>query len=171
MITKSTAAPTHDEITRHFCLTQIQDRCSHLSIRIDAYPIQWLMVRVRQQNQLKKDQIAERRLLQKTTSVDKLEHCFLKIFTARKPSLWQVNAFIPVCHSVHGGDLHPGGGGIEGGCPQEGSASGGVGQTPPSDTTGYCKRAGGTHPTGMHSCYYPKLEFLDLTCLLYKKMT
>ena len=32
---------------------------------------------------------------------------------------------------------------------------GGVGQTPlpPSDTTGYSQRAGGTHPTGMHSRY------------------
>ena len=29
---------------------------------------------------------------------------------------------------------------------------GGVGQTPLSDTTGYCQQAGGTHPTGMHSC-------------------
>ena len=33
-----------------------------------------------------------------------------------------------------------------------GSASRGVGP-PPRDTTGYGQRAGGTHPTGMHSCY------------------
>ena len=45
---------------------------------------------------------------------------------------------------LHAGeDLHPGG-----------SASKGVWQTPsPSDTTGYGQRAGGTHPTGMHSFF------------------
>ena len=61
-----------------------------------------------------------------------------------------------VSHSVHGGGdggLHPG----------EGSTSRvgrvciqGVGWAdphPPSDTTGYGQRAGGTHPTGMHSCF------------------
>ena len=31
---------------------------------------------------------------------------------------------------------------------------GGVAQTPPpSDTTGYSQQAGGTHPTGIHSCW------------------
>ena len=41
-----------------------------------------------------------------------------------------------------GGDLHPEGG----------SASGGLGRPtdPPSDTTGYGQRVGGTYPTGMH---------------------
>ena len=29
----------------------------------------------------------------------------------------------------------------------------GVGQTPPSDTAGYGQRAGGTHPTGIHSSF------------------
>ena len=34
-----------------------------------------------------------------------------------------------------------------------GSASRGVGQTPPpSDTMGYGQQAGSMHPTGMHSC-------------------
>ena len=42
---------------------------------------------------------------------------------------------------------------MEGLHPWGGSASSGVGQTPPpSDTTGYGQRAGGTHPTIMHSC-------------------
>ena len=41
--------------------------------------------------------------------------------------------------------------------PPGGSASRGVGQTPPprqSDTTGCGQQAGGTHPTRMHSCVY-----------------
>ena len=52
------------------------------------------------------------------------------IFTDRKRSLGQGNVFTPVCHSVHGGggSLHPGG-----------SASGGLGRPPPSDTTRYGK--------------------------------
>ena len=59
-------------------------------------------------------------------------------------SLGQGNIFTNVCHSVQGwGDLHPGG-----------SASRGVGQNPPqSDTMAYGQRAGGTHPTGMHSYF------------------
>ena len=41
---------------------------------------------------------------------------------------------------LHPGGLHPGSGG-------------GVRQAPPpSDTIGYGQRAGGTHPTIMHSC-------------------
>ena len=61
------------------------------------------------------------------------------IFTARKRSLGQGNVFTPVCHD------------------QEGSASSGVGQTPPPPrdtwyTMGYGQQAGGTLPTGMHSC-------------------
>ena len=76
--------------------------------------------------------------------------------------------FTGVCLST-GGGLHSWGGGvcIQGMvCIQGWSASGGVcihasrrglhpggvGQTPPQlDTTGYGQRAGGTHPTGMHS--------------------
>ena len=44
---------------------------------------------------------------------------------------------------LHLGGLHPG----------RGSASRGVwADPPPSDTVEYGQRAGGTHPTGMHSC-------------------
>ena len=75
--------------------------------------------------------------------------CFI---TARKRSLGQGNVFTPVCRSVHGegsafggslhpGGLHPGGGVCMGGA------------DPPSDTTGYGKRVGGRHPTGIHSCF------------------
>ena len=69
-------------------------------------------------------------------------------FIARKRSLGQGNIFTSACHSVHKGGLHAG----EGVCMQgRGSASRGVGQTPPS-TMGYGQETGGTHPTGMHSC-------------------
>ena len=65
------------------------------------------------------------------------------------------NVFTVVCHSFcpHGGDLHPGEICL-GGLPRWWSASGiGWGQTPLLDTTGYGQWAGGTHPTGMHSCW------------------
>ena len=40
-----------------------------------------------------------------------------------------------------------------------GGRFGGGGQTPPqSDTMGYGQLAGGTHPTGMHSCWCYKLR-------------
>ena len=55
------------------------------------------------------------------------------LITARKRSLGQGNVFTPVSFCSRGG----GGGGW---------------QTPLSDTTGYGQQAGGTHPTGMHSC-------------------
>ena len=45
---------------------------------------------------------------------------------------------LSVSHSVHGGGVCMGG-------------SGGLGSLPPLDTTGYGQRAGGTHPTEMHS--------------------
>ena len=48
--------------------------------------------------------------------------------------------------SVCGGDLHPGDVCIRGGL-----HPGGMGR-PPLNTTGYGQRAGGSHPTGMHSC-------------------
>ena len=72
---------------------------------------------------------------------------------------------------LHLGGLHPGEGGLHPGegvciqgrgsasrggvCIQGGSASRGVGQTTPHswNTTGYGQQGGGTHPTGMHSCY------------------
>ena len=58
---------------------------------------------------------------------------------------WYFRTFTGVCHSTGGG----------------GSASGGMGlgrppPPSPSDNTGYGQRAGGTHPTGMHSCVHMK---------------
>ena len=50
--------------------------------------------------------------------------------------------------SASRGSLHPGVSVSRGGLQPEG-----VGQTPPPNTTGYGQRAGGTHPTGMHSCW------------------
>ena len=50
--------------------------------------------------------------------------------TARKRSLGQGNIFTPVCHSVHTG--------VPGGAP------------PPRTATAM----GGTHTTGMHSCFF-----------------
>ena len=43
------------------------------------------------------------------------------------------------------GGLHPGGSAFGGGLHPKG-------EDPTKDTTGYGKQAGGTHPTGMHSC-------------------
>ena len=63
------------------------------------------------------------------------------LFTTRKRSLEQGNVFTPVCHSVQGGVSV-----------SRGVCIRGVGQIPPSDTTGYGPRVGGTHPTWMHSC-------------------
>ena len=57
------------------------------------------------------------------------------MFTARKRSLGQGNIFTPVCHSIHGGGV-PG----PGGC---------AWWRPPGAATA----AGGTHPSGMHSCF------------------
>ena len=69
------------------------------------------------------------------------------IFTARKRSLGQGDIFTPVCHSVHGGGVAwfwggtaPGGGLVLGGCLVE-------------DPPGTATAAGGTHPTGMQSCW------------------
>ena len=56
--------------------------------------------------------------------------------------------------------------------------SGGVLQTPPPiygtwDTTGYGQRAGGTHPTGMHSCLkdvqYCEVTVLRVCCIKLKR--
>ena len=86
------------------------------------------------------------------------------IITAGKESFGQGNVFTPVCHSVHGGagvrlpqvtwwgsayrrDLSPDG------LPRGKRWGGGGWADPPSDTMGYGKCAGGTHPTGMHSCF------------------
>ena len=90
---------------------------------------------------------------------------YICIFTARKRSLGQDNVFTPVCHSAHmptcnGANTHP--------TDTPGQTL--PGQTPlwqkppsqadtsrqtspyPSDTTEYGQQAGGTHPTGMHTC-------------------
>ena len=58
-----------------------------------------------------------------------------------------------LCIWVRGvGHLHPGGSATEV-SGSRGSASRGVGRILPSrDTTGYCRRAGCTHPTAMHNC-------------------
>ena len=78
----------------------------------------------------------------------------ISVFLQPANEVWGKVMFLhlSVSHSIHrglprgclhrGGCLHP-----------RGSASRGwgVGQTLPVDTTGYSKRAGGTHPTGMHS--------------------
>ena len=67
--------------------------------------------------------------------------------TARKRCLGQGSVFIPVCDSVQGGCI---------------PACNGADTLParhlpwadnPSDTTGYGQQAGGTHPTGMHTCF------------------
>ena len=54
-----------------------------------------------------------------------------------------------VKNSVHGRGLHP-----QGGSAYRGSASRGssLGRPPKSDSRAYGRRAGATHPTGMHSC-------------------
>ena len=77
---------------------------------------------------------------------------WILIFTGRKRSLGQGNVFTPVCHSVHRGGLHPGG------LHPGGSASRGGRQTPsPNRILRDSQRAGGTNPTGMHSCHGMKI--------------
>ena len=81
------------------------------------------------------------------------------IFTARKRSLGQGNIFTPVCHSVHrGGGAWSGGVPCPRGCLLLGvcllpgaacSRRGVPGGDPPRTATA----AGGTHSTGMHSCW------------------
>ena len=69
--------------------------------------------------------------------------------------------FTPVCHSVHSGGAWSGGlPGPGGGVPGPG---GGLVETPPRTATA----AGGTHPTGMHSCVYLiiKVFRLRIWCL------
>ena len=83
------------------------------------------------------------------------------IFTARKRSLGQGNNFTSVCHSVHRGCVPaPVGCLVPGECLVPG---GGLlpwrvpGGDPPTATA-----AGGTHPTGMHSCHD-----ITFTCTWY----
>ena len=89
------------------------------------------------------------------------------LITARKRSLGQGNIFTPVCHSVHKGggsasvhdgmppprDQAPPGPAPPGpGAPRD-QAPRGPG-TPGTEHAGrYGQRAGGTHPTGMQSCF------------------
>ena len=75
-----------------------------------------------------------------------------QFFTARKRSLGQGNVFTAVSHSVHGGraGLYPGGGG---------SMHSGGWAYPQLDATVYGQRAGGTHPTVMHSFCF---EFFEI---------
>ena len=86
---------------------------------------------------------------------------FAQVIITCKWSLGEGNVFTHVCHSVHRGGsafkggLHWGGWADPTGLPTGGSASRGVNQTPTRDTwdtMGYGQQAGGTHPTGMHSC-------------------
>ena len=73
---------------------------------------------------------------------------FLLLVTARKRSLGQGNVFTSVCQEF---------------CPG-GEVGGGEVYTPLgrplSDTTGYSQQAGGTHPTGMHTCFSIKPRWL-----------
>ena len=66
---------------------------------------------------------------------------------------------LSVSHSVQGG-LHP----------EEGLhlGEGGCADPPPSGTIGYSQQAGGTHPTGMHSCVH-NFHFEKTTSSLNKK--
>ena len=102
-----------------------------------------------------------------------------ELITARKRSLGQGNIFAPVCHSVHrvvcvcvcsGGCLLPGGGGGSAGEGGVCTWGGCLVENPPTNfffaflfaffsffftiQTHHGQWAGGTHPTGMHSCYY-----------------
>ena len=82
----------------------------------------------------------------------------IAIFTARKRSLGQGNIFQKRVSRIlaTGGVPGPGGSApvgclVPGGSAPEGSALGGcLLETPPRTATA----AGGTHPTGMHSCSY-----------------
>ena len=73
---------------------------------------------------------------------------FLSHFiTARKRSLGQGNIFAPVCHSVHRGEVP---GQVP---PQAGTHPPWQVHPPGAVHAGrYGLQAGGTHPTGMHSC-------------------
>ena len=80
-------------------------------------------------------------------------------FYRPQTKLREGNVFTPVCDSVHRGGCvsqHAMGvgfpacitGRMTGGCLHQGVLC----RPPQSDTTGYGQRAGGTHPSGMHSC-------------------
>ena len=77
--------------------------------------------------------------------------------------LWQGNVFTPVCHSVHGGICHTP---SPGQTPPRQTPS--PGQTPPlaQCMLGYGQQAGGTHPTGMHSCIHIVSDFIHICTLI-----
>ena len=91
-------------------------------------------------------------------------HLCVILFTGGKVCIGEVyiKGGVNIQGSLHWGGLHQGGVNIQGSLHWGGSASWGgwhpgwgVCQTPrspKSDTMGYGKRTGGTHPTGMHSC-------------------
>ena len=77
-----------------------------------------------------------------------------RFITARKRSLRRLCFYR--CLSVHrgGGVLHPGGGfSIGGGSPSRGGSPSGGGVLHPGGGSPSGQCAGGTHPTGMHSCF------------------
>ena len=75
------------------------------------------------------------------------EKVCIVIFTARKRSLWKGNVFTRVCHSVHRADTPLPAQCMLGYTPWPSACW----DTPPC-MPGYDQQAGGTHPTGMHSC-------------------
>ena len=93
-------------------------------------------------------------------NVSEIDMNIVSIITARKRSLGQGNSFTPVCHSVHWGGAWSWGGLLPGGCLLRGGCLllGGPGGDPPWTAT----TAGGTNPTGMHSCYTYTFEKIDL---------
>ena len=103
---------------------------------------------------------------------------FVSLITARKRSLGQGNIFAPVCHSVHRGEylgryppgqVHP----LAGtppwaGTPPLAGTPTPLAGTPPGSRyppqqcmLGCGQQVGGTHPTGMHSCYVDELAQLS----------
>ena len=69
-----------------------------------------------------------------------------QVFLPPATKLWQGNVFTPVCHSVHGEGGSLSRGSLSRGSRSRGSLSG----RPPRVRL----RAGGTHPTEMHSCLW-----------------
>ena len=73
--------------------------------------------------------------------------------------LGQGNVFTGVCDSVNGGVPGPGGGWSRGVSAPGGSARGrGAWWRPPGTATA----AGGTHPTGMHSCFQHEISKINV---------
>ena len=81
-----------------------------------------------------------------------LKQCSL-LSHIRKRSFGQGNMLTPVCHSVHGGggELVPRGCLVRGGLVR--GRVPGPGRVPGGNPLQTATAVGGTHPTGMHSCY------------------